>query len=426
MKEVMKAKLSRIQDLDDRRLLKDILNYTFSELIDYCDTSYDNLVKSVYDQMEGEQVTHKIYTTVCKLEEYDPVDPFLYPMLASDTERNPLETDTVLQCIKDTGRAVIGRTFLQCDYLELKQILEADIHYHGKIVTESGSFTVSVQLAKCEDYASKIAELYYDCLANGLEWTSVNAPYIHKFVDFVITACEGLPAGEEIQEVQVTLGDAEQYRMDNMIPLWNLEPVQLQSTNFPIPTQDNIHFQHRIMLQEKNISYKYLVRFGRDNKYDGYCVRDSESVSIILEQDTIDYWPAYLVKEKVEGILYDYSYPLFSNGRKDSFMVRYAKSQGKVIRTKAELMRKLLSYEVSGEFQIAGLEFLEQAQVNNAETYSLNPFIEEDIRKDSQKKVMEVIFQSRKQDYTTRDNMSFLLSEVQSCFPEYKCEGRLL
>lgn len=426
MKEVLKNKLSKIQDLDNRRLLKDILNYTFSELVDYCDTSYDKLVKSVFDQMEGEQVNHKIYTTICKKEDYDPVDQFMFPMRQEDVEPFQLETDMVLQSIKETGTAIVGRTFLQCDYMELKKILDQNTAYQGMLVTESGSHPVTIHLKKSEVYSSCISDLYFDYLANGLEWMSINAPYIHKFADFIVTACEGLPAGEEILEVQVTLGEAEEYRKDGMIPLWNLEAVQLQSTNFPIPTQDNIHFQHRITLSEKNIAYQYIVRFGRKNEYDGYCMRDSESVSIILELDTIDYWPAYFVKKKDEDVLYDYAYPLISNGCYDTFMVRYSKNQGKVIRTKAELMRKLLSYETSEGFRIENIRFLEPEEEIVTETYPLNPFIEEDIRKDSSKKIMLVEYEAQKQDYMTRDRMSFLLSEVQSYFPEYRCEGRML
>lgn len=425
MKEVMKNKLSRIQDLDDRRLLKDILNYTFNELIDYCDSSYDKLVHTVYDQMEGEQKVHKIYTTICNVDEYDPIDQFMFPMRQEDLEQKNQMTDDILSALQEKGTAMIGRTFLQYDYLELCNLLAKDAKYPGKIVTESGSYPVEITLKKCDAYISCIEDLYFDYLANGMKWTSVNDPYIQKFVDFVITECADLPSGEEVMSVNVDLGDAEQYRFNHMIPLWNLEPVQLQSTNFPIPTQDNIHFQHKITLSEKNSSYDYIVRFGRANQYDGYCVRDSESVSIILNLDTIDYWPAYNVKEKEEGIIYDYPFPMISNGCHDNFMVRYVKNQGKVIRTKAELMRKLLSYEAAKQVKICEISFLEPEEDFLEETYSLNPFIEEDIRKGSDKKIMLVEYETAEQNYMARDIMSFLLSEVQSYFPEYKCEGRM-
>lgn len=423
MKEVIKNKLSRIPELEDRKLLKDILNYTFSEMIDYCDNSYDTLVKSVFDQMDSDKTTHKIYTTICKVSDYDPIDPFLHPMKQEDIEKNEIATDDILNTLQQKGTAVIGRTFLQCDYLEMKRILEAKESYVGEVVTESGTHKVTIKLTSCEQYLDIIAELYHDYLANGIEWTTINAPYLYKFVDFVIEEGEEIPAGEVIEKVRVNLGDIEGYRIDDMIPLWNLELVQLQSTNFPIPTRDNVHFQHKITLNERNTAYNYIVQFGRKNEYDGYCVRDSESVSIILNLDTIDYWPAYYIKDKEEDVPYDYPFPLISNGTYDTFMVRYTKNEAKVIHTKAELIRKILSYEASEGMKIQGISFVEQGAVTKDETYPVNPFIEEDIRKDDSKKVMLVEYTVAKEDWLTRDIMSFLLSEVQRCFPEYRCEG---
>ena len=106
-------------------------------------------------------------------------------------------------------------------------------------------------------------------------------------------------------------------------------------------------------------------------------------------------------------------------------MVRYVKNQGKGMRTKAELMRKLLSDEAAKQVKICEISFLEPEEDFLEETYSLNPFIEEDIRKGSDKKIMLVEYETAEQNYMARDIMSFLLSEVQSYFPEYKCEGRM-
>ena len=423
MKEVIKNKLSRIQDLDDRRLLKDILNYTFAEMIDYCDNSYDRLVKSVFDQMDSDKMTHKIYTTICKADDYDPIDSFLHPMKQEDIEDRAVMTDDILNTLQQKGTAVIGRTFLQCDYLEIKKILEAKESYKGELVTESGTHPVTITLKLCEEYLDVIAELYYDYLANGIEWTTVNSPYLYKFVDFVIEDGEGIPEGEEVTKVRVDLGQAEECRLDNMIPLWNLELMQLQSTNFPIPTNDNVHFQHKITLNERNTAYNYIVRFGRHNEYDGYCIRDNESVSIILSLDTIDYWPTYFIKDKEEDVPYDYPYPLISNGCHDTFMVRYAKNEAKVIHTKAELIRKVLSYEAADGMKVLDISFLEPGSVIELETYPVNPFIEEDIRKDSSKKILLIEYSTANENWMTRDIMSFVLSEVQRYFPEYRCEG---
>ena len=61
-------------------------------------------------------------------------------------------------------------------------------------------------------------------------------------------------------------------------------------------------------------------------------------------------------------------------------------------------------------------------------TYALNPFMSDNVRSEQGKQVMMLSFQRSEAslsvpEYLLSDLMSFLVSEVQMHFPEYKCEG---
>ncbi|SFR97449.1 hypothetical protein [Anaeromicropila populeti] len=425
MKEVIKNKLNKIQDLDERRLLKDILNYSFSELIDYTDNSYNYLVNQVFKQINADSSDHIIFTTICDIDEYDPIDSFMYPVYPEDEKSTVKSSTDMLEELKINGQCTLGQIFLQCDYLKISELLKSKRIFKGTISTESGTYEAEFRLQKCTKYLEQIRSLYFDYIANGLEWHTINAPFIYKFVDVVILKCSNIPADETVQKYKIALEDYEPYGFYDVIPLWNLESTQLQSTNFPIPVRDNIHYQHKISLSVPDTAYNYVVQFGEDNKYDGYCIRDTESVSIILNLDNIDYWPVYYIKDKDPEVVYDYKYPVMSNGTNGSFMVRYAQKELKIIRTKSELIRRILAYDASSVLKVTNVEILEDLIDMEEETYTMNPFIEEDIRKDSSKKILLVECTTTDYNYLTRDILSFIMSEMQRYFPEYKCVGKL-
>ncbi|MBW9153113.1 hypothetical protein [Clostridium estertheticum] len=57
----------------------------------------------------------------------------------------------------------------------------------------------------------------------------------------------------------------------------------------------------------------------------------------------------------------------------------------------------------------------------------MNYFIIDETREDNIKKVLKLYFKAKdKNYYLTRDILSFLVSEIQLLYPEYKCMGILI
>ena len=61
------------------------------------------------------------------------------------------------------------------------------------------------------------------------------------------------------------------------------------------------------------------------------------------------------------------------------------------------------------------------------ETYSMNPFIEDEIRDvKAQRKLILRFKAGEREPWLQRDVASFVVSEVQRLYPEYECGGMLI
>ena len=75
-----------------------------------------------------------------------------------------------------------------------------------------------------------------------------------------------------------------------------------------------------------------------------------------------------------------------------------------------------------------GYEILDRVgSAEISETYSMNDFILDEIREGEYEKRLVLLFRKKSAlTFLLRDIMSFLVSEVQLMYGEYRCEGRLL
>jgi hypothetical protein len=97
-----------------------------------------------------------------------------------------------------------------------------------------------------------------------------------------------------------------------------------------------------------------------------------------------------------------------------------------VIRTKAEISRIFESYESIGDLELHDV-LIKESYNKLVETINFNSFVDDEIRIDKYKKIMLVQFTTaNKEDYLIKEKMSFLVSELQVLFPEYKCVGELI
>ena len=426
MKDIIQDRLNRVTDLNERRILKSILNDVYSNVVDYNMDMYDKLEQRIFSEIEDPLDKFYIYSSMDYIENIDPIDDFLYPMCQDDLENtyNMAEINTKLQ----TGEKItLTSVFMDCDNPTLKAMLSDNKAYKGYVKTDKDNYEVDITLKRCEKYIKEIEKLYRVFQANNVEWRTLNCPYAYRFVDIILESELTIKEEEKVIEININLGEYDQYKQINTIPLWNVKYTQTETKSFPEPAKDTINYNHPIPVKDLGIQNGYLA--GLDNKDYMYCKRTEEELIIISNIGEPKYWNIVQVKNRVNAKQKKYTYELLSNTRNLGFIGRYASVKSLVIRTQGEIARILHSYELSKELIFQRVE-IKESYDKPIKTIDFNEFIDDNIRSDSYKKILLITFKAaataNKESLLIYDKMSFLVSEIQFLFPEYRCIGELI
>ncbi|MGG0794220.1 normocyte-binding protein [Brevibacillus laterosporus] len=425
MKDIILDRLNKLEDLEQRRLLKQLMTGVFVNLVEYQEEMNKKLEKRVFGELEDQQEKHDVYVTICSKDDWDPIHDFLYPMLPEDTLNKTCDMNGLLTQLKIKEEARLFTLFLQCDYPTIKPLLDTKHVFSGKLTTASKTRSIHVRLEQNRTYMQQIEQLYTVFQKNGVPWKTVNNPYAYKFFDVILTGCdEELDETEEILEITVDLGEWESYKQLDKIPLWNIQRLQLKNSGFPTPAMDRVNFEHVLSLRKTGTEHGYLVDGEEENIR--YIKRTHDELTIVSPQEKAGIWDVLKIMQPVESKIGKLEYPLVSNKRIDSFMARYARKQAMIVRAKGEIIRIVHSFEAADMLELVEVDILE-AQRARGHTYEMNPFISDNVRVEQDKKVMRLRFRHRSTlghtSFILHDLMSFLVSEVQMSFPEYKCEG---
>lgn len=425
MRDEIYQKLNNIENLNDRLLLKKVLNNLFTSLEEYSEERYKNLEKRVFSEIKHVQGNYDIYSTIQKRQDIDPTNQFMYPIMAQDLEDKLYDISSILKNITDKKHTLMFKVFFQCDYLMLRELIKNNKTFKGTIETDKRSYEASFTLKKNTEYSNKVIALYKSFIDNNIPWSTVNNPYISKIADVYLTDCEeGISDKEIINKLSVDFGEYAKYVKYDMVPLWNVKNLKLKSTGFPMPCEDSINYEHIVSLQKEGIEHGYLAE---NTSYDiQYVIRTEDTLIISAEVSEAKEWSIWKLVAPIESKLDRYDYEIISNAKYSSFTERFAFKNKSTVKTKAELIRIIKSFKASKDFQFQQLKLEDNINAAEGETYEVNYFIIDEIREDKIKKILALYFKASKHDFLTRDILSFLVSEIQLLYPEYKCEGRLV
>ena len=267
-------------------------------------------------------------------------------------------------------------------------------------------------------------KLYEVFQKNSFRWKTINNPYANKFFDVIITDCEMFEEGEkEIKEININFEELEEYKMTNIVPLWNVKRISVKSDGFPMPALDRVNFEHEISLKKLGVDNGFLV--DEDEGLVKYVKRASDSLTIVSPEEKAGSWNLVIISGQGKEQERKLSFELVSNSRKKSFINKFAQKNSPWIRTKGEIERIVNSFESSEYFELKDIEITDSKSYSGI-TYDMNYFIVDDIRASKDKEIMNLKFKAKKDSFIIYDLLSFITSEVQMYFPEYRCEGELV
>lgn len=417
----MLERLRKIENLEQRQLLKDIVQGVLLNVVDYQEKMNEQLEQRVFNEIEDWESKYDIYATVCPLSEVDPIHEYLFPIFPSDLETSGLNSKAIVEAMNNQQRVPLQTIFLQCDSSEIQQLLKEDRTFHGHLVTNKGPLQIKVKLEQNKKYIQEVEKLYTIFQMNGLPWKTVNNPYIYKFFDCVLIDFPKMNEDIEIVDINIDLEEYDDKKHYNMIPLWNIEQMELKNTGFPNPAIDKVNFEHLISIEQYGSQHAYLV--ASDEETIRYVKRTENDLTIVSPKDKSGIWNVYKVTNIENTGEEKFQYPLVSNRRTNQFLHRYANKYSMEVKTKGEIFRLIQSFEASKSIQLVDIKILEDFEGERNTVY-LNSFLKEAISYLSAQKVLLLEFTlNEPKSFISNDILHFLVSEVQKHFLEYRCEG---
>lgn len=419
-------KLNEIKDLNDRVILKKIINSVFQSLEEYSKDKLNELEKRVFDEVPYVKEKYNIYSTIVKRHKLDVTDEFMHPMLEEDTEEKVYDTLEILKALENNENKNMFKIFLKCDYLIVKEFLKNNSNIKGVIETNKKVHEAYFKVVENKQYTDKVRRIYKSFINSNIAWTTINNPYIHKIADVVLVGCEdSIDADEEIVRIEVDFGEYNKYVEYDMLPVWNVKELSLKCSGFPVPCVDKVSYEHNISIEKEGIENGYLV--DDENHGINQITFTKELVIISANVDKSMYWKLWCIISKNKSQNEKYKYELMTNEVNMNFSNKLAFEKPYTIKTKTELARIINSFKISKHLIFNDVKLQENYSEGSRQTYEVNDFIIDEIREDNIRKSLILYFEPvNKENYLNRDILSFLVSEVQFLYPEYKCEGRLI
>lgn len=421
MKELMIERLRKIEDLEQRQLLKDIVSGVFVNLIDYQDDMNNRLEERIFNEMDDVENRYDIYVTLSSKEDVDPIHECLFPMRPADLESHSINIKKILEAFKNKESAELFTLFLECDSIKIQQLLAEQRLFNGKLATTEGQVDIKVSLTQNTDYLQEINKLYPLFQINGLPWKTINHPFVYKFFNVNLVDCPPLNEDAEITGIIVDLEEYEQEKRLNMVPLWNIERHEVKNVGFPIPAIDKVNYEHVLSIRKIGNEHGYLVETDEDNVR--YVKRSDNELTIVSPRDKSGVWQLIKIAKMEDEKIGKLHYELVSNRRIEHFIHKFANKYTATVKTKGEITRMINSFEAANSFELVDIEIVE-AYSGTSFTHSVNTFLTEMIGENNHKKTMLLKFKANEErNFIANDILSFLVSEVQRHFFEYECVG---
>lgn len=419
-------KLNDIKDLKDRVLLKQIMNSVFEALEEYSKDRLHDLEKRVFNEVPYIKEKYNIYSTIVKRHKLDITDEFLYPILNEDTVEKVYDVAEILESLENKKQKNMFKIFLKCDYLKFKEFIDNNFNIKGCIKTDKKIHEAHFKVVVNTQYMDKVGKLYKSFIKSNIPWTTINNPYIHKVANVVLVGVEDkIEEDENITTIEVDFGEYKEYVEYDMVPLWNVKELILKCGGFPVPCIDKVWYEHELSIVDEGTKNGYLI--DEEESDVNYVTFTKKTVIISSIIDKSINWNLLGIIDAHKNQKQKYEYELMSNEVDVSFANKLAFEKSYTIKTKTELARVINSYKVSKYLKFNEVKLTTDYSEEYKQTYEVNDFIIDEIREENIKKSLILYFEPvNKENYLNKDILSFLVSEVQLLYPEYKCEGRLI
>lgn len=302
--------------------------------------------------------------------------------------------------------------------------------YNGKILNafvtiEEEIFQLKLKLIFNSKYKEQVKKLYDVFNLNNLKWKTLLNPYLKKMFTLEIEEYDekliSLLNGKE--KLDIDKEGLENIWHEDTLLCWNIKEKEVLGEGVIRPTKDRIHLENILNFSSNQKIYicpienchVYLVeKIGR------------EQIMIISEDKKNILWKIWEIQEIEEEKLKKLNYKSFNNKMELHFINKLKLEKDLRIRTIIELERILNSFSIFKKYFTFVAAIVTDKEKEKYSGYEVNSFILDEFRLKGYQKPLKIKLKILLNDEFTIDILSFVISEIQLYFPEYKCVGEII
>jgi len=424
MRELIIRTLDAMDNIEEKTILKGVLNDIFLDIFDESEKKYAQLEQRVRDELPLIYEPFTVYCTVMPRNRIDVSHTYLSPVIPKENDESILNTGELFQALSANQHPVIGTVFYEADHLKCRRMDRDKRIFEGHLNIGGERYPVRCRLTQTNRYTKLIEELYGIFLQNNVPWTTANGAYLNKFFDVQLIDMPKAPPNINFRSDQINVSFApfEDSIRWGFIPVWNIDKHRVKGEDLPVPALDKINYEYRFNLKKLGDENGFLVDYNSANIL---ATRRENTFVIVVSPQKRLAWDVYRFRRQLDTSVDAYPYPVLSNARKDAFSTRMTAAYGVQVNTRAELFKLICSFTAS-EFIVPESASVSDEKLSG-ETYSMNPFVLDELRNADDQKTLLLSFRAREREhFLSRDLMSFLVSQIQFAYRDYKCVGVLL
>lgn len=404
-------RLKEIDDLDERRFAKVVLWDGLGKIIHRMDQKYQALEKRIYEETEAPAGCYETVTTIIRKKDYDPTNDTLFPVCQED-----LNEEKVWSGVEN--EIYVGTIFLKADEKTARRF--ENVGGFQGTYGEGSTQEVVFHVQRAKRYRERIEQLYHAFLDNHIPWETVHTGYLDKFYDVFMIYDGQQNTSKEPIRAEVDYGEYGGFIQHDIIPLWNIEQISFDSTDFMLPCIDGIYYEHEFSIRDADPGDGYLVV----SNVDILEIRHEEGKILMKsKEETFEDWQALRIVQKQTERSLDYTDALLSNHKKDSYFRRISCKAPARLLTKADLFRRVAELDIEEYVELTGYKVCDNV-ADYPKEEGMDWFVEDGIFSMESRRMLVLEFVEKNPGHYLNDSMiRFAVSRIQLELEEYRCIG---
>lgn len=417
----IEERLREINDLGERGFAKEVLLTGLGTAIQINEEKYQALESRIYEELQLQGSQFEVVTTIVRREHYDAINQTLFPVVEADLQEQKLS-----KVLSSEQEIHAGTVFLEITEAELMNWRpERRLTAFWEYQENAEQVTVSVRPAsRYREVIEKIYQMFQD---NIIPWETVHVGYLERFFDVYIER-SSLPESVSkdsgtlisLAELDIQWDEDKANVESGMIPLWNIERLSFDSEKFKEATIDGSYYAHEINIKDWVDTDGYMIEKNEDILE----IRHEHKKIVIKspKEEFRNWMVLHFIQEKTIRSL-DYTAPLLTNHKRDTFFGRFSAVCNVILNTEADLFRRIMDLDIKDYIKIVGYEISETLAAI-PEVESMNWFINEGLIPLNHRRFLSLQFKTVQPDHYLTDSMiNFVVSQLQMELMEYYLVG---